>query len=150
MISRFRFTYEADWRSAPMAYWVHLPSTDVPGEFEPPAPPKIPRKGYSFLHFEFGRHELVFSSPAQLQHLIDILSRSPLPTSRQLSLARGGAVGPNSHWLSRFPSELKSPKVRQVLVRHLKALRKQLFLARPSAKQPMPAIWPTLSNHAST
>jgi hypothetical protein len=143
MISRFRFMYEPDWRTAPMAFWVHVPSTTL-GAFEPAAPPKVPRLGYSFLKFEFGEHELVFSSPAQLQHMIDVLSKKPLPTSTQLSAARGASVGPNGHWLSRLPAELKSPKTREVLVRHLKSLRKQLLLARPSADHPMPVQWPTL------
>ena len=145
MISRFRFTYEPDWRTAPMAYWVHVPSSTAEGEFEPAAPPKVPRLGYCFLRFEFGEHELVFSSPAQLQHLIDVLSKKPLPTSRQLSSARDASVGPNGHWLSRLPAELKSAKGREVLVRHLKGLRKQLLLVRPSAKHPIPSQWPTPS-----
>lgn len=145
MNSRFRFTYEPDWRAAPMAFWVHVPSTTVEGAFEPAAPPKVPRLGYCFLNFEFGEHELVFSSPAQLQHMIDALSRKPLPTSRQLSAARGASVGPNGHWLSRLPAELKSPKTREVLVRHLKGLRKQLLLVRPAAGNPIPSQWPTLS-----
>ena len=147
MISRFRFTYEPDWRTAPMAYWVHGPSATTPGEFLPPAPPIVPHAGYCFLRYEFGEHELIFSSPAQLQHFIDVLSKSPLPTSRLLSAARGGSVGPNGHWLSRLPAELKSPKTRSVLVHYLKALRRQLLLSRPTAAHPLPNQWPTLTRH---
>jgi hypothetical protein len=143
---RHRFTWEADWRTAPMAYWVHIPVADALGAFDPPAPLPVPHQGHRFLRVEFGQHELVFSSPAQFQHLIDVLSTSPLPTSRQLSAARGDTAGPNSHWLSRFPADLKSPRTREALVRQLKVLRKELLLSRPSAKQPVPSDWPTLVN----
>lgn len=145
MSLRYRFTFEPDWRTAPMAFWVHVSTGAVPGECEPAAPPKIPRRGYAFLRFEFREHELVFSSPAQLLHCIDVLSRKPLPTSRQLSAERGTSVGPNGHWLSRLPAELKSPRTREILVRDLEALRQRLQLARPTAESPLPNAWPVLA-----
>ncbi|CAG0983764.1 hypothetical protein BURK2_01993 [Burkholderiales bacterium] len=145
MTLRYRFTFEPDWRAAPMAFWVHVPTGAVPGEFEPAAPPKIPRRGYPFLRFEFREHELVFSSPAQLQHCIEVLAKNPLPTSRQLSAERGTSVGPNGHWLSRLPAELKSPRTRGILVRDLEALRQHLLLARPCAEHPLPTSWPVLT-----
>jgi len=44
----------------------------------------------------------------------------PLPTTRRLSALRGEALGPNSHWLSRLPASIKSPKARVRLVKVLK------------------------------
>jgi len=142
MQSRFRFTYEPDWRSAPMAYWVHLPRLDAKDECDPPAPKPVPHEGYRFLRFEFGEHELLFSAPAQLDHMIEILVKKPLPTSRQLSSVRAKGVGPNGHWLSRLPAELKEPKSRERLVRHLRALRKQI-LGGPKREVSPPAEWPS-------
>lgn len=83
----------------------------------------IPHKGYLFLHVEFEAYDLQFSSPAQLDHFIEVLASKPLPTSRQLSLRRGLPVGPNSHWLSRLPSALKAPRKREELIRALGAIR---------------------------
>ncbi|WP_187360092.1 hypothetical protein [Chitinolyticbacter meiyuanensis] len=120
--SAFYFTYERDWRAAPAAFWVHKPVFGVQDAYEPPAPMAIPRFGYAILHVVFGAHELQFSALAQLEHVIDVLSRKPLPTSRQLSCGRGVSVGPNGHWLSRFPRELKSPRKREKLVRMLSAI----------------------------
>lgn len=122
----FHFTYEKDWRTAPVAFWVHVP---VPGSVDicdPPAPLATPHRGYAFLRVEFGSHELQFSALAQLDHFMDVLSRSPLPTSRQLSSGRGLPVGPNGHWLSRLPAELKSPRKRKKLVDALSAVRQQV------------------------
>jgi hypothetical protein len=67
----------------------------------------------------FEEHELLFCSTAPLDHYIDVLSRSRLPTSRQLSIASGVATGPNQHWLSRLPAALKSPRKRPSLVKAL-------------------------------
>lgn len=97
-----------------MAYWVHVP--DMTGAWVPPPPVGIPRKGFPALHVEAGEHEIVFSSPAQLAHCIEVLSTRPVPTSRQLSLKRGTNAGPNGHWLSRLPAALKSPRRREELV----------------------------------
>jgi hypothetical protein len=119
MGSKFHFTFEADWRSAPGAFWVHIPVEGHPEEFAPPAPLAILHKGFVMLHVEFEASELWFSSLAQLEHYIDVLSKSPLPTSRQLSAASGRKTGPNQHWLSRLPAKLKSPRTRPSLVKTL-------------------------------
>ena len=142
MIAHFRFTWEKTWHYAPMAFWVHVPREDQPGAYEPPSPHPHPIYGYSHLRVEFGKHELVFSAPAQLDHFVEVLARKPLPSSRQLSAKRGTSVGPNGHWLSRLPAELKSPKLRPELVKHLMAIRKQLFGAVPKTSEPSPIDWP--------
>lgn len=126
MKAAFRFTYEKDWRTAPVAFWVHVPVPGTTSECVPPAPQAVANLGYAFLRVEFESHELQFSALAQLDHFIEVLSRKPLPTSRQLSSRRGLPVGPNGHWLSRLPAELKSPRKREKLVRELSAIRSEV------------------------
>ncbi len=142
MISRFCFTFEESWQNAPMAYWVHEQSLDGGSTFEPPAPLPVAKRGYPFLRFEYDVHELVFSSPAQLNHMIEVLSTKPLPTPARLSAGRKAA--PNGHWLSRLPAELKAPKEREQLVKHLKAVRKQVLQLAPRARATSPNYWPFL------
>ena len=127
MTTAFHFTFESEWRYAPLAYWVHMPIAGADDLFDPPAPPSIPHKGYALLRVQFEDHELQFSAPAQLKHFIDVLSTKPLPTSRQLSSRRGADVGPNGHWLSRLPAELKSPRKREKLVQALRSVRAQVI-----------------------
>ena len=123
MTPKHHFTFEKDWRFAPVAFWVHIPVPNTEREFAPPAPAPIPHKGYAFLHVEVDGVDLQFSAPAQLDHFIEVLSQKPLPTSRQLSSKRGLAVGPNGHWLSRLPANLKAPRAREKLVRMLREVR---------------------------
>lgn len=126
MKSAFHFTYEKDWRTAPVAFWVHVPVPGTSEACDPPAPVAIPHLGYAVLRVEFESHELQFSALAQLDHFIEVLSRKPLPTSRQLAALRNLPVGPNGHWLSRLPAELKSPRKRGKLVQVLGTIREQV------------------------
>lgn len=126
MSATFHFTFENDWRTAPLAFWVHVPVPGTTELCEPPAPNQVPHKGYLVLHVQFDEYELQFSDPAQLDHFIEVLSSKPLPTSRQLSSRRGLPVGPNGHWLSRLPAKLKSPRKRLQLVQALTSVRAEL------------------------
>jgi len=126
MRAAFHFTHEKDWRTASLAFWVHVPIPGAMGECDPPVPRAVPHLGYPLLRVEFESHELQFSALAQLDHFIDVLSRRPLPTSTQLSSLRGLPVGPNGHWLSRLPAELKSPRKRDRLVKALSAIRAEI------------------------
>lgn len=123
MKADFFFSFQQHWRHAPLAYWVHVPVPHQPDNWAPPAPPLVPHKGYVFLHVVFEKHELVFSSPAQLDHFIRTLSAKPLPTTRHLSALRGTELGPNSHWLSRLPASLKAPRKRVMLVEYMQEIR---------------------------
>ena len=123
MKAAFTFTFEKDWRTAPVAFWVHVPVKGSDVLCNPPAPEPIPHKGYAFLRVEFGLHELLFSAPAQLDHFIEVLATKPLPTTRSLSSKRNAPVGPNGHWLSRLPASLKSPRTREKLVHALQLVR---------------------------
>lgn len=120
MTTKYHFSFTDHWYSAPLAYWVHVSVPGEPGAYKPAAPVRIPHKGYVVLHIEFEKHELVFSSPAQLEHFIAILAAKPLPSSRYLSARRGEHVGPNAHWLSRLPARLKSPRKREKLVQAMR------------------------------
>lgn len=123
-MTHFHFSYTADWRLAPLAFWVHVPTPA--GGYQPAAPPLIAHRGYRLLHIPFERVDLVFSSLAQLDHMLAVLASRPLPTSRQLSARRGWTVGPNGHWLSRLPAHLKSPRRRAKLVQVLQRVRAQV------------------------
>jgi hypothetical protein len=112
--------YAETWRNAPLAYWVHIEQDGEmwPGsrQFLPPAPIPIPHKGYPVLCIEFEDTVLRFTSEPQMREFVRVLEQVPLPTTRRLSLERCNNYGPNSHWLSRLPAKLKSPKVRARLV----------------------------------
>ncbi len=119
--------YASDWRSAPMAYWVHV---EQDGEhwrtaerFLPAAPTAVPHRGFPVLCVQFGQLVLRFSSEAQLLECIRVLSLTPLPSSRRLSALRGTGHGPNSHWLSRLPASVKTPKQRARLLELLRRCR---------------------------
>jgi hypothetical protein len=121
-----------------LAFWVHVPVKGSVTRFEPQAPEPVLHKGFVFLRVEFDAHELVFSSPAQLDHFIDVLATKPLPTSRQLSSRRGMPVGPNGHWLSRLPAELKSPRKRDKLVQALQTVRASVVGSNTSLSFQLP------------
>lgn len=146
MQSRFRYTFEQNWLHFPLAPWVHVPVAGESDQFEPAAPRPISHKGYAVLRVEYGQHEFAFSSPEQLQHFIEILSKKPLPTSRQLSALRAQNVGPNGHWLSRLPAELKSPAARNLLVRHMQAVQAMVLgnSRKKSTKLEADTRWPGL------
>lgn len=42
----YHFSFESDWRTAPLAFWVHVPVPDSEAEYRPPAPKNIARLGY--------------------------------------------------------------------------------------------------------
>lgn len=127
MTPRFHFTLEPDWRTAPLAFWVHVPAVGSNAECVPPAPVEVLHKGFVFLHVDAADVDLQFSSLAQLDHFIEVMDAKLLPTSRQLSRRRALPVGPNSHWLSRLPAKLKAPRERAKLVSRLRAVREQLL-----------------------
>jgi hypothetical protein len=126
-----------NWRSVPMAYWVHVQQGKEPwgraSEFDPPAPGRDGALGYAVLCVDSGGMTFRFSSRAQLDECIRTLSARPLPSSRRLAALRGGA-GPNGHWLSRLPASVKSPKGRERVVVDLGEVAKRLG---PGSLQPV-------------
>jgi hypothetical protein len=114
-----------DWRNEPMAYWVHVERTGTDWRssesYSPPAPQPEGQFGYPVLCIESQGFVFRFSSKEQLAECIRVLSQKPLPTSRRLSSIRSSGHGPNSHWLSRLPGRVKSPKIRERAVDDLLA-----------------------------
>lgn len=127
-----RFLHADDWRTFPMAFWVHVPQgTDwlhaaIDGDYLPPAPRRIPGKGYPVLAVEVEDETLLFSSPAQLQVFLDTLATKPRPSTRRLSELRGANHGPNSHWLSRLPAWMKGPGFRDKILPKLRRLQQEI------------------------
>lgn len=123
MPPRHWIEYAPDWRWTPMAYWVHVEQDAGPWKdaqrYLPEAPAAIPHQGFAILCVEFESVVLRFSSRAQVEECIRVLSLDPLPTSRRLSALRDAAAGPNSHWLSRLPASVKSPRARPKVVKAL-------------------------------
>lgn len=128
--ARHWIEHVSDWRNEPMAYWVHVEPPGVAWRaaerYEPPAPQPEGLNGYPVLCIESQGFVFRFSSAHQLGECIDILGRTPLPTSRRLSARRQGGHGPNSHWLSRLPGHIKSPKARQRAVQDLRSVMSAL------------------------
>ncbi len=131
----------SDWRSAPMAYWVHVQPEGQhwqdASEFNPPAPAPDGAKGYPLLCVESQGFVFAFSSAAQLAEAVRVLSLKPLPTTRRLAAARPGGHGPNSHWLSRLPASVKSPKARQRAVEDLSAVWRSMAPNNSSKPTPL-------------
>ncbi|MEZ5669916.1 MAG: hypothetical protein R3F55_21275 [Alphaproteobacteria bacterium] len=120
--------YTPRFRPSPVSAWVHVPTGPVPawrdaGAYSPPLPGPVGGRGWPVLDVEVDGVALTFSSLAELDHVIDVLSRNPLPTTRQLSAARGNGAGPNGHWLSRLPAKAKPARFRAVLVARLRRAR---------------------------
>lgn len=113
-----------------MAYWVHVQKGAelwyLATEFDPPAPEMDGKLGYPVLCVESCGMVFRFSSPEQLAVCVKTLSSKPLPSTKNLSALRGGRHGPNSHWLSRLPASVKSPKGRQQAVADLSAVAYKL------------------------
>lgn len=115
--ARYRIEFVANWRHAPVAYWVHAWSEQEARDTTLAAPPaEVRHRGYRCLWVEVPDAELCFTSEAQLAHCIEVLEQVPLPSTRRLAALRPGGMGPNSHWLSRLPARLKAPRARARLV----------------------------------
>ena len=130
-MKKARVVYLNEYCETPLSFWVHRPvrrkfRSDTP-LCDPPLPAPTPGLGWLQLIIEFDRVHLRFSSSAELDHFIDVLSRNPLPTTRRLSELRGTEVGPNGHWLSRLPSRAKPLGFRRRLVAYLQTVRPEAW-----------------------
>ncbi|HVY90982.1 MAG TPA: hypothetical protein VG942_19090 [Hyphomonadaceae bacterium] len=117
---QIRIEYRDHPIRSPLTPWVH---TGVDGPywkatmFDPPMPRPVHGKGYPVWFVDHRGRSLVFASPEEIEHAIDILSRKILPVTRDLGKPYRAV---NSHWLSRLHSSFKPWKVREQLVKRLK------------------------------
>ena len=132
-MKKTRISFTPCFERSPVSFWVHKyidgEAWSTATKFDPPLPRPTPGKGWARAEVEFDGFLLEFASINELDHVIDVLGRNPLPTTRQLSDEWGTGAGPNGHWLSRFPSKLKSQKHRARLVSYLKTVRIELIQA---------------------
>jgi hypothetical protein len=119
---RIRLEYHDKPVRTPLTPWVHR-AVDGPywkaTAFDPPLPTAVDGKGWPVWVVEHRGRELMFASPEEIAHVIDVLSLKILPSPRELGKAY---LAVNSHWLSRLHPSFKSWKVRQELVKALKAV----------------------------
>lgn len=118
-MARSWIEYVDNWYQAPMAPWVHR---RVEGGYDPPAPAREPR-GYPLYCVRTCGFVFQFSSRAQLEHAIEVLGSKLMPTTLELSRRMGPGWGPNQHWLSRLPGDLKGWKTRRRVVIDLETRR---------------------------
>jgi hypothetical protein len=123
---RFWIEHTESWRNAPMAFWVHLEKGKEPWysatDFDPPAPLPDGKLGYRVLCVESQKMVFRFTSLDQLNTCIQTLSQKPLPSTKRLAAQRNAQVGPNSHWLSSLPANVKSAKGRTKVVQDLSSV----------------------------
>ena len=117
---RIRLEYRANPVRTPITPWAHR---GVDGGyyhstvFDPPLPRPVHGKGYPVWFIDHRGRSLVFASREEIEHVIDVLGRKTLPSSRELGQAY---MAVNSHWLSRLHASFKPWKVRQELVKALR------------------------------
>lgn len=128
-MKRWEIIYDKASGFTAMSYWVHIGVDEkIKGysscdTFIPPMPSKVPGKGYPLLQIYALGDNFAFASMAELEHCIEVLGQKNMPTTRALSAQRGTKVGPNKHWLSRFPAKYKPWRKREKLVKILKKVK---------------------------
>ncbi|WP_052830356.1 hypothetical protein [Gynuella sunshinyii] len=119
-MKKWRIEYRPMHTETPLSFWVHKQvDHDVwyyANEFEPPLPKAIPSKGYPFLVVNAMGVELEFSSVAEVEHFLAVISQKNMPTTWKLSRQRTASYGPNRHWLSRLPSGIKPRSKRERII----------------------------------
>lgn len=87
-------------------------------ETDPPMPPKEPGRGWPVWILAHRGRELVFASPEEMAHVADMLGQKVLPRPWQIYEGIGRA---NSHWLSKLHASWTPWRVRERLVKELRA-----------------------------
>lgn len=117
---QIRIEYRDQPVRTPVTPWAHRGLNggyDQATVFDPPRPGPVPGKGYPVWIVDHRGRSLMFASPEEIEHVIDVLGRKILPSSRELGQPY---LAVNSHWLSRLHASFKPWKVRQELVKKLK------------------------------
>jgi len=123
-MSKYWVEYVQEYCPSPVSVVVHRPLDceywSGATQYDPPLPAPDIGKGYRVYKVEVKGYELSFSSTAELEHCIDVLSQRHLPTTRSLTerswLGKGRQ---HLHWLSKLPGALKPYKERHEIVRLL-------------------------------
>ena len=117
---QMRIEYRDNPIRTPITPWAHR-AVDGPywsaTVFDPPCPRPVHGKGYPVWFIDHRGRSLVFASPEEIAHVIDVLSRKILPSSRELGQPY---LAVKSHWLSRLHASFKPWKVRQELLKRLR------------------------------
>lgn len=118
---QLRLEYSANPVRTSITPWAHR-GVDGPywraTVFDPPLPKPVHGKGYPVWFVDHRGRTLVFASPEEIEHVIDVLSCKILPSPRELGKPY---LAVNSHWLSRLHASFKPWKVREELVTKLRA-----------------------------
>jgi hypothetical protein len=100
-----------------MTSWVHVPASSDPSTLIPPAPARIPGRGYPIYFVEIDGFTFQFASLHELRVCIDVLGKKLLPNTILLAKQRGG--DPDQHWLRKMPDETKPWRYREKAVKYL-------------------------------
>ncbi len=131
-MKKWEIVYDKSFRFTLMSYWVHVGVDEEEkghsycDEFIPPMPHKVLGKGYPLLLIYALGDSFSFASMAELNHCIEVLGQKNMSTTKQLSMQRREDVGPNRHWLSRFPSKHKPWRKREKLVKTFKQVKLEM------------------------
>ena len=135
-MKKYWIEYSRDFTRSPITFWVHKEVGEGPWyqstDFDPPLPGPVPGKGFANYFVECDGFVFQFSSLAEMNEAIEVLSLKNLPTDRQLSECRGTVKGPNSHWLSRLPGSVKPWRYREKAIKVLKEAKTEF--AKQSSK----------------
>ena len=71
------------------------------------------------LSVTFDDFSLHFASAQELHHFMLVISRNPMPTTKELCKARGVDSLSDQHWLNRLPATVKSDKARKAMFDYL-------------------------------
>ena len=128
-MKKYWVEFKSNWKNTPMAFWVHQAIDEniwyKSEKFDPPAPKPNEEGLYLFGFIEYNGFIFEFSSRAQLDEFIRVLSMKNLPST--IHLSREKQLGPNRHWLSRLPAKVKSYKFREGLIKYCQKIKDELF-----------------------
>ena len=129
-MKKWRIEYSDAFKPSPLSFWVHR---NLDGEswlratrYEPGLPKPVPARGFPILIVDVAGVELRFSSVEEVEHFLAVVGQKNMPTPSRLSRQRHTSHGPNAHWLSRLPAELKPWRKREKLVPIVQSALKEL------------------------
>lgn len=132
-MKKWRIEYRSAFLPSPLSFWVHRHLDHEiwrqATQYEPSLPVAVPSKGYPVLYVDALGIELQFSSIPEVEHFLVVVSQKNMPTPLQLTNKRGADYGPNAHWLSRLPAELKPWRKREKIIPIVNSALKELKAA---------------------